>query len=410
MVGGGGDARSRTQAARGRRQKAASLPLDVLVDIAARTDPATFVRCAATCVDMRCRVKEYISLHGPLHLRHGDRFVLPLLRGHLIYRQRDWSMPKEELFLVDTTVPDATKLRMATGGGIPLSSRDGLVLARVGVAKELRVCDPATGRSLTLPSEPAFRWVSRINYVLIVGDHDEGVTPVGRHFHVVMAYLDTSQYRPHLKLRTYSSEHGVWGCYTEIQVPSLQGSRLQGCLNKPLVVGGAVHWFCLTDTGTYVLKLNVRGVKVMVTKLPKSFPHHGRHPKLLATSSMDGNVLLLVADGDKMSAWAQSKHTALWQQRPHVVINMTETILRFLDKVGGSCIPPTKPVQFNLVWLAERSGTVLINACDGFFWLDLQSMEIVRWFSDRRVQYMTENNIPYEMSLTAWVPTFSSTF
>ncbi|XP_044416047.1 uncharacterized protein [Triticum aestivum] len=211
MVGGGGDdARSRTQAARGRRQTAASLPLDVLVDIAARTDPATFVSCAATCVDMRCRVKEYISLRAPLRLRDGDHFVLPLLRGHLIYRHRDWSMPKDELFVVDTTAPYATKLRTATGGGIPLSSRDGLVLARVGVAKELRVCDPATGRSLTLPSEPTFRWVSGINYVLIVGDHDEGVTPVGRHFHVVMAYLDTSQYRPHLKLCTYSSEHRVW--------------------------------------------------------------------------------------------------------------------------------------------------------------------------------------------------------
>ncbi|KAF7087968.1 hypothetical protein CFC21_091124 [Triticum aestivum] len=276
MVGGGGDdARSRTQAARGRRQTAASLPLDVLVDIAARTDPATFVSCAATCVDMRCRVKEYISLRAPLRLRDGDHFVLPLLRGHLIYRHRDWSMPKDELFVVDTTAPYATKLRTATGGGIPLSSRDGLVLARVGVAKELRVCDPATGRSLTLPSEPTFRWVSGINYVLIVGDHDE-VPPSPEALHLLVGAQSV-------------------GCYTEIQVPSLQGSRLQGRLNKPLVVGGAVHWFCLTDTGTYVLKLNVRAVKVMVTKLPKSFPHNGRHPKLLATSSTDGNVLLLVA-------------------------------------------------------------------------------------------------------------------
>ena len=98
MVGGrgGSDTRSQTQATRGRRQKAASLPLDVLVDIAARTDPATFVCCAATCVDMRCGVKEYISLRGPLRLQHGDRFVLPLLRGHLIYGSHDWSKPKEK--------------------------------------------------------------------------------------------------------------------------------------------------------------------------------------------------------------------------------------------------------------------------------------------------------------------------
>ncbi|XBH59703.1 hypothetical protein VPH35_114395 [Triticum aestivum] len=312
--GGGGDPRSQMQAARGRRQKAASLPLDVLVDIAARTDPATFVRCAATCVDMRCRVKEYISLRAPLRLQHGDRFVLPLLRGHLIYGSHDWSKPKEKLFLLDTSAPDATKLRTSTRGGFPLSSRDGLVLGRVGVAKELRVCDPATGRSLTLPSEPMFRGWSEKSYVLLVGDCD-----------------------------------------------------------KALVTGGAVHWLCQTDTGSYVLRLRVKAAKVIVTKLPKGFPHNEEHQKLLATSSVGGDVLVLVAHDDKISAWAQSQHTAKWKQRPHVVINMTETILRFLDKAGGSCIPPTKPVKFSLVWFAEKSGTVLINACRGSFWLDLQS-------------------------------------
>ena len=87
---------------------------------------------------------------------------------------------------------------------------------------------------------------------------------------------------------------------------------------------------------------------------------------------------------------------------------MTEIILWFLDKAGGSCIPPTKPVKFSLVCFAESSGIVLITACNGFFWLDLRSMKIVRWFSERRVLYTTQN-IPYEMSLTAWVPTFNST-
>ena len=99
----------------------------MLVDIAARTDPATFVRCAATCADMRCRVKEYISLRGPLRLQHGDRFVLPLLRGHLVYGSYDWSKPNEKLFLLDTSAPDATNLRTSTRGDFPLASRDCLV-------------------------------------------------------------------------------------------------------------------------------------------------------------------------------------------------------------------------------------------------------------------------------------------
>ncbi|XBH75432.1 hypothetical protein VPH35_102191 [Triticum aestivum] len=356
---------------------------------------------------MRCRVKEYISLRGPLRLQHGDRFVLPLLRGHLIYGSHDWSKPKEKLFLLDTSAPDASKLRTSTRGGFPLSSRDGLVLACVGVAKELRVCDPSTGRSLTLPSEPKFRGWSEKSYVLLVGDCDKAATSVGRHFQLVKACLDMSPYGGNLQFQTFSTEHGAWGLYTETWLPNLQ-SRFQRSLGKALVNAGDVHWICQTDTRSYVLRLRVKAAKVLVTKLPKGFAHNEEHQKLLATSSVSGDVLVLVAHDDKISAWAQSQHTAKWKQRPHVVINMTETILRFLDKAGGSCIPPTKPVKFNLVWFAQRSGIVLINACSGSFWLDLQSTEIVRWFSDNRVPYTTQN-IPFEMSLTAWVPTFSST-
>uniref|UniRef100_A0A8R7UQV1 F-box domain-containing protein n=2 Tax=Triticum urartu TaxID=4572 RepID=A0A8R7UQV1_TRIUA len=148
-------ARSRTQpataTARGRRQTTASLPLDVLVDIAARSDPATLVRCAATCVDMRCRVKEYIRLRGRLRLRHGDRFVLPLLRGHLIRGHHR----KKELFLVDTAAADDTTMHRATTiSSVPLASRDGLVLLLVD--GELRVCNQVTATSQTLPPEPAF--------------------------------------------------------------------------------------------------------------------------------------------------------------------------------------------------------------------------------------------------------------
>ncbi|XP_044405425.1 uncharacterized protein [Triticum aestivum] len=394
-----------SQAARRRRQKAASMPLDVLVDIAVRTDPATLVRCAATCMD---RVKEYISLHGPLCLQQGDRFVLPLLRDNLIYQSHGWPKPEEELFLVDTSVPDATKLRTASRRGFPLSSRDGLVLARVGLAQELRVCDPATGRSLTLPSEQAFPRTTGVNYVVLVRGDDKGATSIGRHFQVVKAYLEMSQYSGNLQLQTFSSEHGVWVLYTNNYLPNLFGNHLQQSLGKALVTGGTVHWLCQTDTGSYVLKLRVRAAKVMARMLPKGFPHHEQHQKLLATSSAGRDVLVLVAEEDKIAAWSQSKHTGKWQQRPHVVINMTEKISRFLEKAGGSCIPPTNPVQFKLIWFAEKSGTVLIDTCRGFFWLDLQSMEIVRWFLDHRIPYTT-HNIPYEMSLTAWVPTFSST-
>ncbi|XP_037455578.1 uncharacterized protein LOC119325960 [Triticum dicoccoides] len=419
MAGGGGNAaaRSRTQPARGRQQTTASLPLDVLVDIAARSDPATLVRCAATCVDMRCRVKEYISLGGRLRLRHGDRFVLPLLRGHLIrghqYDDRG-RYPKEELFLVDTAAADDTTMHRATAiSSVPLASRDGLVLLRVD--GELRVCDQATGSSHTLPPEPAFPVrvssgaAREISYVLLVGgecDNDDVAIAVGWRFQVVMAYLDVSQHRRCLQLQTFSSEHGTWGHYTEIRAHNLQGSRLEGGLGRALIVGGAMHWLCETNTGAYVLKLHVKTAHVSATKLPECFPRDGLHHQLLATPVAGGSPIVLTSDGDKIFAWAQSKQTTKWQQRPQVVIE-TEALLRFIDTAGRSR-PPSRGRGLNVLWFGERSGTVLINSYWGFFWLDLQSMKIVRWFWDREIPSMGEN-IGYEMNLADWVPTFGST-
>ncbi|EMS67552.1 hypothetical protein TRIUR3_04486 [Triticum urartu] len=376
------------QAARGRRQTAASVPLDVLVEIAVRTDPATLVCCAATCVDMRRRVKDYTGLGGRLHLRHSDRFVLSLLRGHLIHTYKyDGMRRKDQLSLVDTTAADTATRRRVTGvRGFPLASSNGLVLTRV--ARGLCLWDPATSRSQSLPSAPTFpvdvvatqQDDDTANYVLLVGDgDDEGATVVGRQFHVVMAYLELSQHCRNMHFQIFSSEHGAWSRYNKIRVHKLQGSKLQRPLARALVVGDDAHWLCLTDKGDYVLKLQVRlGEQVTVTMLPENFPCGGWCHQLLATSSAGGCPIVLVTDGDKISVWAQAKQTGKWQRRPRM-----------------------------------RSGTVLIKvlinmSTVGYFWLNLQSMKIVRWFSDRGEEYPT-GNMPYEMNLAAWVPTFSST-
>ena len=66
MAGGGDDGddvpvspRARQPRGGRRRHKAAAcLPLDVIVEIAARSDLATLVRCAATCRDTRRRVAD----------------------------------------------------------------------------------------------------------------------------------------------------------------------------------------------------------------------------------------------------------------------------------------------------------------------------------------------------------------
>uniref|UniRef100_K4A273 F-box domain-containing protein n=1 Tax=Setaria italica TaxID=4555 RepID=K4A273_SETIT len=217
MAGRGGDVvvTSRSQA-RGRKQRQTpSLPFDVLLEIAARSDPATLIRCATTCRDARRRIADGPSFRGRLRLRHTDRFVLPLLRGHLTGPEfcfgadiGEDAEDREDLYLVDTSAADATRLAKVTWG---LSS------------------------DLQFPLGPSFDG----SYVLLVGD-GEGGAAVGRPFQVLKAKLVLSGYNRSarcLRIQTVSSEHG----------------RTAG----PLVVGDVVHWLCLTDAGSYVLMLHV---------------------------------------------------------------------------------------------------------------------------------------------------------
>ncbi|KAL6657127.1 hypothetical protein ACP70R_004907 [Stipagrostis hirtigluma subsp. patula] len=430
--GGAGDVvRPPTQARGRRRRQATSLPLDVIAEIAARSDLATVVRCAATCRDVRGRVADPAFSHGGLlRLRRTGRFVLPLLRGHFVERYYyNGSDRKDELYLVDTTgAADATRLIRASGGVAsrpaaaggknfsrlePLSSRDGLLLVRKYYEqpnrKELCVCDPATGRSQTLPPELNFPDAyDKVRYVLLAGDgEDGGAGTVGRRFHVIKAHLVAFHYLPrrrYLQVQTFSSEHGEWGPYTKIPARQLQ----QYCTlpENHLVLAGVVHWLC----GRSVLKLHGREARVTTTTLPASFPDPERPwpiRRLLAVSA-DGNLLVLVADDEKISAWEQSRHTAIWRPRPWVVIE-NEEILRFNNVVGLIERRSTSPVTIHLKWFAERSGAVLIGTYEyGFFWLDLRSMKIVRWFLDPKINSGTVH-CPLEWGLSSWVPTFSCT-
>ncbi|CAL5085278.1 unnamed protein product [Urochloa decumbens] len=442
MAGGGsGDApKPPGQASGGRRRRhqAASLPLDVMADIAARTDPVTLVRCAATCGDLRGRVADP-AFRRRLRLRHADRFVFSLLRGHLIGDKSD-PVKGERMYLVDAAAAgtavgllSAAECFLRGPDGEPLqgalSAHDGLVLVKR--PQDLCVCNLATGRSQTIPPAPGFgAEFTGCNHVLLVGDDSEAASAVGRPFQVVMAHLELEQrHRRRLQVQTFSSEQGTWG-RTEIRTPQIQGQIKrdnyryyapgeQGPIDNalrggPLVVGSAVHWLCLTDSAGYVLRLRIRAAaaaaeapRLTVTKLPESYPYKGgwtRH--LLATVEAGGRPAVLVADGNKILAWTQSKHTASWNRQPQVVIEYEE-MSRFIGDPGEE----SRLVQLwkgrqkvSLVWFAE-----LIRMYDDYlFWLDLQSMEIVRWSSDPQICRNKTTYCPCEMDLATWIPTFSS--
>lgn len=188
--------------------------------------------------------------------------------------------------------------------------------ARLGT---LRVCNPATGRSQTLPPEPEFHgcldlevsWRTWCQYVLLVGDGEGGGRAVGRPFHVAKVNVvlsDRSRYQ--LEIQTFSSEQGgAWGPYTKIRTPEIRGTDLPQGLGTPLVVRNSAYLLCLTDAASYALELNVRAARVTtVTTMPETFPRAERLKKqhLLATATAGGSPIVLVADDDGISVWAQS--------------------------------------------------------------------------------------------------------
>ncbi|PVH65380.1 hypothetical protein PAHAL_2G478800 [Panicum hallii] len=430
MAGGGDVPRPPAQAApRGRRRKhqTPSLPLDIVLEIAARSDPATLVRCAATCAEARRRVAG--GGGQALRLRHADSFVPSLLRGHLEARYVS-NYCNMMLHLVDTTAPDTTTARVLTAADgfppppdgtnvrlqSPMESRDGLLLVRITDwqprREELRVCDLATGRSQTLPPGPAFPGVAQKcwePYVLLAGDGEPGGASGIRPFQVLKDEPRDVRPPPVPGDPDLLLGEGRVG-----QVHRDPGSSFpwQRSVTERRKAPGRRRRRALAvrhQQRGYVLKLHIRTAQVAVTALPVSFPCPAAHEwgidYLLATTAAGGEVMVLVADSWKkknISAWVQTKPTAKWTQRPQVVME-NEAMLRFRNMRWSGTF------HVKLHWFAERSGFVLLSSnLYGEFWLDLRSMEIVRWCPGAPDQHGARS-LPYEMDLSSWVPTFSST-
>ncbi|CAN6330873.1 unnamed protein product [Urochloa humidicola] len=404
-----GTQQTRPRMRRRRRQSRSitHLPMDVMLEIARRTDPATLARFAATCKDLRRHMTDPSFRSRRLGLRHGERFAPPSSLGQLVCK---WD---NDVYLEvsNTTVADGAMSPVAAGLFnradnelcLPVGARGGLVLVRVvskhkqmGPDGTVRVCDPATRRWQSLPPGPAFPG----QHVLLVGG---GSGAVGRlSFKVVKvgSVLSKRGQRQSLLIQTFSSERGAWG--PKIMIPSPFKTSCSSLSPKPakhLVVGDAVYWLCRNYNSFYVFKLDV-GNKARLTKteLPPSFHRECGLPRtrsspqvLLATAWVAGSPVVLVANRGRISAWTMMSggHTAAkWTDQPRVVFDNEADIERATDD------EPPMGTRVRLEWFAERSGVVLLSMPHrGFFWLDLQSGKIIRHYS-RSFGPVT---CPYEM-------------
>ncbi|KAF8658217.1 hypothetical protein HU200_059439 [Digitaria exilis] len=331
-----------------RRNHAASIPLDLVLEIAARSDPATLLRCAAACRELRRHISDPIFFHGRLRLRrHADQFVPSLLRGGLVDR-RDRNLilavPAAAIF------PPAQDHRGTVWDVHPAAARDGLILVH-GNFDKLCVYCPVTGRTQHLPRGPT----DHGQYVLLVGDGDGD----GRPFQVIKACFVKSSYGCRsLQIHTFSSEQGTWSC--RIRSSSLLIMHGDEELHRPensVVIGDTVHWLYHLDRTYYVLKAHLRAARVTFTELPKSFHvacrslRDAREQILLVTSPPLGrSPMVLVANNGMISAWAQSERTGKWSKQPHFIVKDCGAAMKAGDDLIGS---------MRLDWFAERSGIVL---------------------------------------------------
>nr|TKW25089.1 hypothetical protein SEVIR_3G093800v2 [Setaria viridis] len=357
---------------RPRRCKHAWLPLDLLLEIAAQSDPATLVRCTATSKELHRHIADP-AFRRRLHLRRAGRFVPSLLRGRLQVDRYDG-----RLRLVDNTTAHVTRLVSAAACFPPaadgetafwfwqaVAARDGLILISGcggwGTDEKLCVYCPATGRSQALPLGPRF---DNGQYVLLVGDGEEG-GGVGRPFQVLKACFvkPPGRWRS-LQIHAFSSEQGTWAPRIRSSSPLIMyGDEMLQRPGNSVVVGDTVHCLYHLDRTYYVLKLHVKAARVTFTELPKSFHRACRFLEdrteqiLLATSSSGRSLIVLVANNDMISGWAQSERTGKWSKRP-----------QFVKDCG---VMKGRPGSVRLEWFAEKSGIVLVTAPDSacFFWI-----------------------------------------
>ncbi|KAF8653021.1 hypothetical protein HU200_062456 [Digitaria exilis] len=383
------------------------LPLEILLDIFARADPATVIRCAATSKLLRRHITNP-SFHQHLRKNHAVGFVPALLVGVLFFDAREGQGRRQFVPL-----PPSTKLTLslapANGGDgscrrytfRPVASRDGLVvLSRYKIVHgvtvvELCVGNPVTGEYAFLP--PAT--VSRTGYshVLLTGDQLQPfLLPAARLGH------GGSHANFLVKNRRVGPSTEP---FAHLNLPD--GSTIARC--SAVVLRGVAHWLyeykyndddnTKSSHGYGVVAITIAGAGTAATAI--EIPRHCLRwrrcevkEELLLARSADGRLALLVAESLGTAMWTLSKDSTSWARR--LVVNRQ----RILGSVKLRW-DPIACVGTELDWFGEASGTVAfqVNGA-GMLLLNLKTREISQFSQGltirRRLRWC-----PYEMDLVS---------
>uniref|UniRef100_M8CY45 F-box domain-containing protein n=1 Tax=Aegilops tauschii TaxID=37682 RepID=M8CY45_AEGTA len=242
--------------------------MDVLLDISARSDPVTLVRCAAASKDLRREIADP-AFHPRLRLRRADRFMPRFFRGWFVQNQpKKVIEPPRFSDPVRPAEPSPEPFRsfLLDNDSIfefyhpELTASRGLVALRSNTPESggppgTCVFNPMTGYVNCIPPPK----INAQSFVLLTSDDGDGAC----HYRQVAAELASGR----LKTQEFSpvDDNSRWQPIAETAVaPCPQDAAL---LHPALVLQGDAQWLCRSSEYHFLLRFSRAQLQASVTKI-----------------------------------------------------------------------------------------------------------------------------------------------
>ncbi|KAK3145908.1 hypothetical protein QOZ80_3BG0259060 [Eleusine coracana subsp. coracana] len=346
------------------------LPVDVLLEIAARSDDATtIVRLAAASKPLRRGILDpaFPRCLANVAAAKGRRIPVVATASYRI----------ETYFLAPCTIETSRPalIRLFDTSLLlpfqPVCSRDGLLVLADPVGFSFRVCNTFTGRVTHVSPPDSDRGVRRAYCPALITVDDGAVQ-----FELLVLHSDW-------RAQTFSSRADTWSAARGVKPPLGRAPPLttsDAYLIAPVVIGRTVHWLCnaghrfARDEEIIILSLHADTAQASsVIKLPPTnYFRASRNPfrSLILTATADGRLGVVLAGHLEITMWTlmapgegSTSSSASWNL--HLVI----------DRQLTAGLLPHTDVRFE--WFGERTGTVLLVMDGvGLVQMDLRTKEV----------------------------------
>ncbi|CAN6286644.1 unnamed protein product [Urochloa humidicola] len=353
-------------------QEERHLPLDMLLQIVARSDDAAaVVRCAAASKPLRqamlgpgFRPRTRVGLIAAVHAGYDPALLLGTPHAHADDRGSAGADDADDL------VRASWRLRFDTGQlrSFELaSSRGGLLVLwrhEAGADPELRVCNTFTGHVTSLPyaDEEEGKWGNPCIYrpaLLAVDD-------AGRSFElfVMDGCLRACIY-------SFSDGYGRWGAKRLVKPPPEHNSWCfvkQLMRTSPAIVGRTVHWICSStaagpaDGGVFILAVHADQAQARAIEPPPLGYRPGSSMgSCTLAAAAEGKLGMFVLETEVISMWTLSEEG--WS-RDAVISKqgISKQVMPSMDANGMVCwcVGVIERTSALIFWM-EKVGLIQLN-------------------------------------------------